>query len=114
MADAANDPAEGEHGHPDLDVDLTNVNHETWDRVREGFRVVGVDGEHLGRVRDKSELVFEVEAPRGLLTTEELYIPHIAVARVDGDQVTLSWNRQELVDRYDHYRRYHLGQQPQA
>src|SRR6266545_3466287 len=106
MADEVGGAADADPGDPIDATDIMKVNHDTWDRVREGFRVVGVDGEHLGKVRDKSELVFEAEAPRGLLTTEELYIPHIAVARVDGDQVTLNWTRQQLVDRYDHYRRY--------
>jgi hypothetical protein len=114
MVDEGGRSAEADPGNPAYDVDLTTVNHDLWDRVREGFHVVSVDGEHLGVVRDKSEHVFEVEAPRGLLTTEELYIPHIAVARVDGDQVTLSWNRQQLIDAYDHFRRYHTGQRPGA
>ena len=89
--------------------DQIPVDEATWSAVRNGLRVRTAAGEELGRVRDKSEHVFEVEVREGLLTTRELYVPHFAVVRVEGDTVYVAWSKQELADNYEHYRRYHFG-----
>jgi hypothetical protein len=116
MASANRQPADRDPGsplhdrYPTMDrPEQAPIDEATWSRVRVGQHVWSRQGELLGRINTKSEYVFEVDVPEGLLTTRELYVPHLAVVRVDGDTVHLGWSKQELIDNYEHYRRYHYG-----
>jgi hypothetical protein len=110
------DPASPLHDrYPGADrPDQVPTDDATWPRVRVSQRVLGSDGQPLGRVTTKSHHVFEVEVPEGLLRTRELYVPHMAISRVEDDTVHLGWRRQELIDNYEHYRRYHYGHPAQS
>ena len=92
---------------PFPDPTSTPVDEATWTAIREGAPVDSVDGEHLGRVADVGEHTLCLEVPHDLLETEELYVPHLAVAAVDGGRVRLSWRRDELAAANEHYRRHH-------
>lgn len=97
-------------GHPDYDTFTPDVDQDKWSRVREGQSVVSATGERLGKIREKSPYTLVTEAPRGFLSTQDLYIPHVAVDRVDGDTVHLGWTKAQLAETYDHYRAVHFPQ----
>ncbi|MGD9892713.1 MAG: hypothetical protein AB7R89_16645 [Dehalococcoidia bacterium] len=90
--------------------DQVPVNDAVWSRVHNGQHVVSSVGEALGTVRDLSPHTFVVETRQNVLTTRELYVPHVAVSGVHDDTVHLGWSKEELIDTYEHYRRYHFGQ----
>jgi hypothetical protein len=116
MATDASRPRDDDPGHPghalfpgaNAPADVP-VDEAVWSAVRHGQTVLGRSGERLGQVREKSTYVFEVEVREGLFRTREVYVPHVAVDRVDGDRVHLKWDKQELIDNYDHFRRYHIA-----
>jgi hypothetical protein len=87
------------------------IDEEKWSAVEEGRRVVDSLGERLGRVEQKSSHVFEVNVPRGLFEKDEIYVPHFAVERIDGNDIHLNMSRAELIDAYDHFYRHHIGRE---
>jgi hypothetical protein len=81
----------------------------TWSQVREGDQVVSAAGESLGRVRSKSDYMLVTEMPAGVLKSQEMYVPHMAVTRVDANTVHLQLTKAQLDENYEHYRRYHFN-----
>jgi hypothetical protein len=112
-ADRTTDPDPGSPGHsryPGINQpDQVPVNQAVWSRVRNGQHVVSNFGAELGTVHDLSPHTFVVDTKHDRFTTQELYVPHMAVSRVEGDTVYLGWSTQELIDAYEHYQRYHFG-----
>ena len=112
-ADRTTDPDPGSPGHsrfPGVNQpDQIPIDEAVWSRVRIGQQVVTSLGETLGTVRDRSPHTFVVETRENLLTTRELYVPHMAVSRVEDDTIYLDWSKQDLIDTYEHYRHYHFG-----
>lgn len=108
---ADRDPFSPQHQrYPGInEPDQIPVNEAVWSRVQNGQHVVSSTGEVLGRVRDRTPHTFIVDARQNALTTRELYVPHMAVSGVQDDTVRLGWSKNELIDTYEHYRRYHFG-----
>ena len=89
--------------------DQVPLDEAVWSRVRNGQHVVSSGGEALGTVRDLSSHTFVVDTRQDALTTRELYVPHVAVSGAHDDTVHLGWSKEELIDTYEHCRRYHFG-----
>jgi hypothetical protein len=89
--------------------DQVPVNVSVWSRVHDGQHVISSVGEALGRVRDLTPHTFVVDTRQNALTTRELYVPHVAVSGVHDNTVRLDWSKEQLIDTYEHYRRYHFG-----
>ncbi|MGH2587418.1 MAG: hypothetical protein ACRDJE_21085 [Dehalococcoidia bacterium] len=113
MTSEGNPPANVGPGHPAYLDPAAPIDEGTWSHVHDGAHVASVSGEPLGRVRDKSSHVFIVEAPKNLLETQELYVPHTAVDRIKDGQVHLRCSREELVAA-DAHNRQHLTPPPPA
>ena len=98
----------GDPGHPSHNASWDSVDQEIWSRINQGQKVRGPSGEDYGQVRVKSERVFMADVPAGLFSRAEIYVPHIAVERVDADGVHVAWPRAQLDDTYEHYRQWHM------
>jgi hypothetical protein len=101
-------PRPGDPGHETHSQFLQPIDAALWSRIHDGQHVLSASGDALGRVHDKAQYTFVCDAPRGLLSNEEIYVPYIAVDRVDGDRVYLRWTREQLLETYEHYRRWHF------
>lgn len=108
-------PADADHGHHFAhEIATDEVNEPLWSRVRDGQLVIGADGEHLGRVEEKAERVFTFRAHHGLFHLDELYVPHFAVDRVEGEVVYLKWSKGQIVEGYQHYQDFHMPRRHEA
>ena len=72
-----------------------DVETGAWE-VREGYNVVGSDGEKVGEVIGLNDAFIVVE--KGFFFPTDYYIPTSAIAGVEGDKVRLSVTRDDALE----------------